>query len=49
MTWKEFKQILEDSGVKDEHEIWYIDVSYPEALDLNVDVDENTNEFTVFS
>lgn len=26
MTWKEFKERVEAEGVKDEDEIWYIDV-----------------------
>jgi len=34
MTWGEFKATLEVAGVKDEYEIWYIDVTYPRQVEL---------------
>jgi len=30
MTWKEFKEWMEEEGVKEEDEIWYFDTWYPE-------------------
>lgn len=37
MTWGEFKQAMDVAGVKDEMEIWYIDVSFPDPSEpLNV-------------
>ena len=32
MTWKEFKEIVESYGVKDDMEIWYIDISLNHTL-----------------
>ena len=34
MTWGEFKAALEAAGVEDEHEIWYIDVTYPRQAEF---------------
>lgn len=32
MTWKEFKERVEAEGVKDEDELWYIDVVGGEGI-----------------
>lgn len=40
MTWEEFKKHLEEKGVKDDDEIWYIDVSFPIKRDIVVERDE---------
>jgi hypothetical protein len=34
MTWQEFKEAIEAAGVKDDDEIWYIDVSFPTKEDF---------------
>jgi hypothetical protein len=37
MTWGEFKALVEGiGGVTDSMEIWYIDISFPEAKQLSV-------------
>ena len=35
MTWAELKEAIEKAGVKDDDEIWYIDVSFPEQEDFD--------------
>lgn len=45
MTWSEFKKLVEEKGVKDDMTIWYIDVSYPHELE--VQLPEKGNGFTV--
>lgn len=37
MTWKEFKEAVEAQGVKDEDEIWYIDVSEMHPEDFRIE------------
>ena len=29
MTWGKFKKAVKDAGIKDDDEIWYIDISFP--------------------
>lgn len=41
MTWAEFKQAMEDAGVKDEYEIEYIDIDHPTLLSLRVELVED--------
>jgi hypothetical protein len=46
MTWGEFKKLVDAAGVKDEQEIWYIDISFPQVpavgyYELAISVDEN--------
>lgn len=40
MTWKEFKERAEKLGVKDEDEIFYIDIHLPEPTYLSVDLSD---------
>lgn len=35
MTWDELKEAISKAGVKDDDEIWYIDVSFPEQRDFD--------------
>ena len=37
MTWKEFKEQVERLGLKDEDELWYIDIQGNEELDVKKD------------
>ena len=53
MTWKEFKEKVEEAGVKDDMKIEYIDISDGSMYEncekwtgLNIHIDEN-NSFTV--
>jgi hypothetical protein len=39
MTWAEFKKIVEDAGVKDDDDIWYIDT--PHDVPTNFKKDED--------
>ena len=32
MKWGEFKRLLEKEGVKEEDEIWYIDISFNDEI-----------------
>ena len=34
MTWGEFKRYAEANGVKDEHEIWFIDFSFNDEPEI---------------
>ncbi len=34
MTWGEFKQAVDKAGVKDDEEIWFIDISFPSKGDF---------------
>ena len=45
MTWAEFKKKLEDEGVTDDMEIWYIDMSFDSELVIDV---SNDLGFTVY-
>lgn len=36
MTWKEFKEAVEAAGVSDNDKIWYIDVSYPDHIFVDI-------------
>jgi len=35
MKWKEFKKKVELLGVKEEDEIWYIDISFDDEIYVN--------------
>jgi len=35
MNWKEFKERVESQGVKDEDEIWYIDISFDDDFECH--------------
>ena len=42
MTWAEFKKCVDDAGVKDDDEIWFIDITYPtDKGSLHIFHDEN--------
>ena len=41
MTWGDFKAYLEKNGIKDDDEIWYIDISFPEEKDLTIGRDDD--------
>ena len=48
MTWKEFKDQLEEAGVKDDTKVWTIDYdSRHEGTGLSIYVWKNENEFMV--
>ena len=36
MTWKEFKEEVEEKGITDDMEIWFIDVVYPYKNQIEV-------------
>ena len=37
MTWKEFKAKVESLGVKDDDNIWYIDIGFDDDFQVKVD------------
>lgn len=38
MTWKEFKTAVEEAGVVDENEVFYIDTgNYPDSLNIRIE------------
>lgn len=39
MTWKEFKESVEAQGITNEMEIWYIDISFPQKINVGQDQD----------
>jgi hypothetical protein len=43
MTWREFKQHVEDKGVKDYHEVDYID--YSDGKEVEVEIDSTEARF----
>ena len=49
MTWKEFKEEVEkqmdESGISENEEIWYIDLSCPQKGSLDVGNDESSGIF----
>lgn len=45
MTWKEFKEKVEEAGVTDDMTIMYIDID--DQLDLIIKIDLDDNDFTV--
>jgi hypothetical protein len=46
MTWKEFKERVEEAGIKDNDKLFYIDTgNYPDIEDLGI----NTNKDEGFS
>lgn len=47
MTWGQFKKLLEEAGIQDDMAIWYIDVSYPRDLRINLPASAKTLGFTV--
>ena len=40
MTWAEFKQEMEQQGVKDHHKIAWIDVSWPRSNNIHAECHE---------
>ncbi len=48
LTWKQLKEQIEKSGVKDDMEIEFIDVHMPwDADDVTASVDDSDNTFSV--
>ena len=51
MNWKEFKEFVEQNGIKDVDEIFYIDTgNYPDLDDLNLVIekdDKGKREFSI--
>ena len=39
MTWKEFKEEVEKSGVGDNFEVQYIDISWPDYKTIKVEIE----------
>jgi hypothetical protein len=46
MTWNQFKQhidmLLAKEGISQDEDIWYIDISYPEVVEIGKE-DSNSN------
>jgi hypothetical protein len=36
MTWGQFKAAMEAAGAKDEHDISYIDIAFPDAISVRL-------------
>lgn len=41
MTWNQFKQhvdkLIAEKGISGDEEIWYIDISFPQATEIGID------------
>jgi len=37
LKWSEFKKLIESKGVKDDDQIWYIDISFNEPISIEKD------------
>ena len=37
MKWKDFKKRVEDAGIKDDDELWYIDISFDDPFEIEED------------
>jgi hypothetical protein len=46
LTWNEFKLLIDkqlaEKGISGDEEIWYIDISYPDAERVEVNMDKNS-------
>jgi hypothetical protein len=40
MTWGEFKEEAESQGIRDEMEIWFINVSFPDEISAHPQQDD---------
>jgi hypothetical protein len=47
MTWGEFKKAVEEGGVTDEMEIWFIDVSFPYEICAQPQEEGTPNEIGI--